>query len=88
MVRKLDLLRSHLESKQKELVEVLEQLRTIVKHQKKRRADSLLNEKEEVAKENFELERCLALERHIKNQLDGVVHALHRLEEEKQGSYR
>ena len=87
MAKKLNLLRSRLESKQKELVEVLEQLRTSIKHQKERRADSLLNEKGEVAKKNFELERCLALERQITNQLDGVVHALHRLEEEKQGLY-
>jgi len=79
----LNLLRSRLESKQKELIEVLEQIQTSVNHPKDRRTRITSSEKWEAAGEGFELEKYLALERQIKKDLDGVVHALHMLEEVK-----
>lgn len=83
MANNLNLLRSRLESKQKELIEVLEQLRTSLNHPKDRRTGITSGEKREAAGVSSELERCLALEKQIRKKLDGVVHALHMLEEVK-----
>jgi hypothetical protein len=79
----LNLLRSHLESKQKELIEVLEQLKISVNHYQDKQTGNTSNEKWETVGESFELEICLALERQISKKLDGVMHALHMLEEGK-----
>jgi len=79
----LNLLRSRLESKQEELIEVLEQLKTSLNHTKGRRTGSASGKKNGTAGDGFELERCLALEKQIRKKLDGLVHALHMLEEVK-----
>ena len=83
MATNLNLLRSRLESKQKELVEVLEQLKTSLKHPKDVRKSMTTGEKRKAAGVSSEVERCLALEKQIKKKLDGLVHALHMLEEVK-----
>ena len=85
MVNKLNLLRSILDSKQKELVEVLEQLKTGIRYAKERRADNLFRETGEQATASFEFEKSLALERQIRKQLDGVEYALRRFEEGQYG---
>lgn len=85
MVNNLNLLRSILDSKQKQLVEVLEQLRTGVRCAKERRAENLFGETGERATASFEFERCLALEGQIRKQLDGVEYALRRFEEGQYG---
>lgn len=82
MASNLNLLRSRLESKQKELIEVLEQLKTGVNHLKDRRTGITSGEKLEAARERFELERCLALESQIRRQLDVAVRTLHKFEKE------
>ena len=83
MATNLNLLRSRLESKQKELVEVLEQLKTSLKHPKDGRQSMTTGNKRKAAGVSSEVERCLALEKQIKKKLDGLVHALHMLEEVK-----
>ena len=85
MDKNLELLNYNLKSKQKELVEMLEQLRTSVRYAKERRAENLFREKVEVAGETCEIERYLALERQIRSQLDEVEHALHKFEEGRYG---
>jgi hypothetical protein len=79
----LNLLRSRLESKQKELIEVLEQLKASLNHPKDRRTGITSREKREAAGVSSELERCLALEKRIMKELDRVVHALRKLEKVK-----
>lgn len=79
----LNLLRSHLESKQQELIEVLEQLKNSLNRPRDRRTGIASREKREAAGVSSELEKYLAFERQIKKDLDGVVHALHMLEEVK-----
>ncbi len=85
MVNNLNSLRSILDSKQKQLVDLLEQLSTNVHDAKARRADNLFGEMGERAAASFELERCLALEGQIRKQLDGVEHALRKFEERQYG---
>ena len=85
MDKNLELLNYNLKSKQKELVEMLEQLRTSVRYAKERRAENLFREKVEVAGETCEIERYLALEGQIRSQLDEVEHALHKFEEGRYG---
>jgi len=85
VVNNLNLLRSILDSKQKQLVEVLEQLRTGFRDAKERQADNLFGEKGEQAATSFEFERCLALEGQIRKQLDDVEYALRRFEEGRYG---
>ena len=85
MDKNLKLLNCNLKSKQKELVEMLEQLRTSVRYAKEGRAENLFREKVEVAGETCEIERYLALERQIRSQLDEVEYALHKFEEGRYG---
>ena len=86
MISTLNLLQSRLESRQKSLVEELEQLKaTVPLTTEERRDGSSFGKREEGATESFELERRLALERHIRNQLADVEHALHKFEEGKYG---
>ena len=85
MVNNLNLLRSILDIKQKQLVEVLEQLRTGFRDAKERQADNLFGEKGEQATTSFEFERCLALEGQIRKQLDDIEYALRRFEEGRYG---
>ncbi len=80
MTVNLDLLRSRLESEQKRLLGELEQLEVSDRPKEVRREGSPFGKREEEATESFELEKRLALERQIKDQLAEVEHALRKLE--------
>jgi RNA polymerase-binding protein DksA len=69
-----NLLRSRLEQEQKRLIEDLEQLKTDVRPE--RREGSPFGKREEEATESFELEKRLALEKRLKEQLAEIEHAL------------
>ena len=81
VVNNLNLLRSRLEGEQKHLVEELEQLRASVRPTDERREGSPFGKREEEATESLELERRLALEKQIRDQLAEVEHALHKFDE-------
>ena len=86
MISTLNLLHSRLVSRQKNLLEELEQLKTNVPlTTEERRERNPSGKGEEEATESFELERRLALEKHIRHQLTDVEHALHKFEEGKYG---
>ena len=85
MVNNLSLFRSRLESEQKHLTEELEQLKASVRPVEERREGSPFGKREEEATESLELERRLALEKQIRDQLADVEHALHKFEEETYG---
>jgi len=75
------LLRSRLENDKKHLIEELEQLKASVRPTDERREGSPFGKREEEATESLELERRLALEKQMKDQLADVEHALHKFEE-------
>ena len=75
------LLRSQLESEQKRLTKELEQLRASAHPTDERREGSPFGKREEEATESFELEKRLALEKQIVEQLTGVEHALHKFDD-------
>ncbi len=85
MTTGFNLLRSRLESEQKRLVEQLEQLQAGVRPPGERREGSPFGKREEEATESLELEKRLALEKRVKDQLAAVEHALHKFEEETYG---
>jgi len=66
--------RSRLEQEQKRLIEEIEQL--TVNTRPERREGSPFGKREEEATESFELEKRLALEKRIKEQLVEIKHAL------------
>jgi len=74
-------LRSRLGSEQKRLLNELVQLDASVHPTEERREGSPFGKREEEATESFELEKRLALEKQIKEQLAAVEHALHKFEE-------
>jgi len=73
-----------LESERKRLTEELEQLEASARPINERREGSPFGKREEEAAESYELEKRLALEKRIKDQLAEVQHALHKFE---QGTY-
>jgi len=75
-----NLLRSHLESERKRLIEQLEQLEADVQPVEERREGSPFGKREEEATESFELEKRLALEKQTGDQLAAVEHALSKFE--------
>jgi len=75
------ILRSRLETEKERLVEELEQLSTSTSIGEERREGSPFGKREEEATEALELEKRLAMEKSIKQQLVGVEHALHKFEE-------
>jgi len=75
------ILRSRLETEKERLVEELEQLSTSASIGEERREGSPFGKREEEATEALELEKRLAMEKSIKQQLVGVEHALHKFEE-------
>jgi len=81
MTTNFDLLRSRLENERKHLIEQLNQLEASVRPADERREGSPFGKREEEATETQELEKRLALEKRIKDQLAGVEHALHKFEE-------
>ncbi len=80
-----NLLRAHLERELKRLNEELEQLRSSVRPSEERREGSPFGKREEEATEALELEKRLALEKRLRDQLIEVEHALHKFEEETYG---
>ena len=81
MVTNNNLLRARLENEHKRLNEELDQLRASVRPTEERREGSPFGKREEEATESLELERRLALEKQIRDQLAEVEHALHKFEE-------
>jgi len=81
----LKLLRSRLENEQKRLVEELEQLKASTRPTEERREGSPFGKREEEATESLELERRLASEKQIKEQLADVEGALRKFDEGKYG---
>ena len=75
--------RSRLEDERKRLFDELELLQA-GQHIEERREGSPFGKREEEATESFELEKRLALEKRVREQLAEVEHALHKFEE---GSY-
>jgi len=81
----LNLLRARLENEKGRLAEELEQLRASVRPAEERREGSPFGKREEEATESLELERRLALEKQMREQLADVDHALQKFEEGKYG---
>jgi len=81
MTTNFNILRSRLKSERERLIEELEQLRASANTTEERREGSPFGKREEEATETLELEKRLALEKRIREQLVGVEHALHKFEE-------
>ena len=81
MTTGFNLLRPRLEGEQKRLIEQLEQLKASVRPAEVRREGSPFGKREEEATESLELEKRLALEKRVREQLAEVSHALHKFEE-------
>ena len=84
MTTDFNILRSRLKSERKRLTEELEQLTISTRPANERREGSPFGKREEEATESFELERRLALEKRIREQLADVEYALQKFE---QGTY-
>ena len=80
MTTDFNLLRSRLESERKHLIDELEQLKPSMPPADERREGSPFGKREEGATETLELERRLALESQIKDQLARVGHALEKFD--------
>jgi len=76
----LNLLRSRLEDEQKRLSEQSEQFKASTRPIEERREGSPFGKREEEATESLELEKRLALEKRIREQLAEVEHALSKFE--------
>jgi len=81
MTTGFNLLRSRLESEQKRLIEQMEQSKASVRPVEERREGSPFGKREEEATESLELEKRLALEKRVREQLADVEHALHKFDE-------
>lgn len=77
----INIFRARLEDERKVLIEELEQLHAGTSYGEERREGSPFGKREEEATETFELEKRLALERRIRDQLAEVEHALKKIEE-------
>ena len=80
MTTGFNLLRSHLESEQRRLNKELEQLIASARPTEERREGSPFGKREEEATESLELEKRLALEKRIREQLAEVEHALQKFQ--------
>ena len=85
MVTDFNILRSRLEGEQKHLVEELQQLKANTRPADERREGSPFGKREEEAAEALELEKRIAIEKRIKDQMVEIDHALHKFEEETYG---
>ena len=85
MTTNFKILRSRLESERERLIEEFEQLKASANTTEERREGSPFGKREEEATETLELEKRLALEKRIREQLVGVEHALHKFEEKTYG---
>ena len=74
-------LRAQLESEQQRLSEELGQLQGSMPSSDERREGSPFGKREEEATETLELEKRLALENRIRQEMAGIEHALHKFEE-------
>ena len=74
-------LRALLKSEHKRLTEELEQLKSSVPSSEERREGSPFGKREEEATETLELEKRLALENRIRQEMAGIEHALQKFEE-------
>ncbi len=81
MTTDFKMLRSRLKSERGRLIEELEQLKASANTTEERREGSPFGKMAEEATEVLELEKRLALEKRIREQLAGVEHALHKFEE-------
>src|SRR4030042_1356283 len=84
MTTNFNILRSRLQSERQRLNEELEELRASSTPQEERRDGSPFGKREEEATETLELEKRLALEKRLKEQLVEVTRALEKFE---QGTY-
>lgn len=80
MTTGFNLLRSRLESEQRRLSKELEQSISSVRPTDERREGSPFGKREEEAAESLELEKRLALEKRIREQLAEVEHALEKFQ--------
>ncbi len=80
MATSFEQLRSRLESEHERLLRELKQLEASVSPTEVRREGSPFGKREEEAEESFELEKRLALEKRIKDELAKVEHALQKFE--------
>ena len=80
-----NLLRARLENERERLNEELEQSKANASTSDERREGSPFGKREEEATETLELEKRLALEKRIRNQLAEVEHTLHKFEDKTYG---
>ena len=85
MITDFNILRSRLESERKRLLEELEQLKATVRPADERLEGSPFGKREEEATETLELEKRLALEKRMRDQLAEVEHALRKFEKRTYG---
>jgi len=81
MTTDFKMLRSRLKNERGRLIEELEQLKASANTTEERGVGSPFGKMAEEAAETLELEKRLALEKRIREQLVGVEHALHKFEE-------
>ena len=81
MTTDFNLLRSRLKNERKRLLDELEQTQAEARSGEETREGSPFGKREEEAAEAFELEKRLALEKQLKDQLAGVEYALKKFEE-------
>jgi len=81
MAADINKLRKYLKSEQKRLTEELAQLQTNASTSEERREGSPFGKREEEATETLELEKRLALENRIRQELSGIEHALQKVGE-------
>jgi RNA polymerase-binding protein DksA len=81
MTTDFKMLRSRLKNERGRLIEELEQLKASANTTQERGEGSPFGKMAEEAADTLELEKRLALEKRIREQLVGVEHALHKFEE-------
>jgi len=85
MTTNFNILRSRLQSERRRLNEELEELKTSSTPKEERRDGSPFGKREEEATETLELEKRLALEKRLKEQLFEVTRALEKFEQDTYG---
>ena len=85
MTTNFNILRSRLQSERQRLNEELEELRDSSTPKEERRDGSPFGKREEEATETLELEKRLALEKRLKEQLVEVTRALEKFEQDTYG---
>ena len=85
MTTDFNVLRRRLETEWKHLMEELERLNTNVRQASEWREGTFLGKEEEMAAEALELEKRLALEKRVRDQLAEVEHALHKFDSRTYG---